>query len=449
MPKRARSKRSAAALTGIKENMDNFDKALNGIMDFLAIESVQSAPCPSSPFGKGVGEVLDKFASLAKSMGFTVHNEGGYYVTADIGSGKPFAILGHLDTVPLGEGWDHSPLGEIAGGTVYGRGILDDKGPLLLCLYAAAQLVSEGYVPCRKIRFFAGGNEESGWKCAERYSQLDKWPEEGFSPDADFPVIACEKGVLHVRLTLPLPGRVISIRGGGRVNVVMDMCRAVCDTPVHAKDVTCVPCDGGYAVTAHGRPAHGSTPWLGDNAARKVLSALREISPAAGELSKALCAIDGSGIDCALSDKESGALTCNLGVLSSDENNLYAELDIRYPVTFTAEEIVRRIGGKLSCPVEITGEHLPHSVDVDSPLVRGLLGAYNDVTGRADAPLTVGGATYARVAPGLVAFGPCFPGDEPTIHQRNERADIASLRKIYDIYLLALKRLCFKKREMC
>ena len=78
-----------------------FEKALNGIMEFLAIESVQSAPCPSSPFGEGVGRILEKFASLAKSMGFTVHNEDGYYVTADIGEGEPFAILGHLDTVPL------------------------------------------------------------------------------------------------------------------------------------------------------------------------------------------------------------------------------------------------------------------------------------------------------------------------------------------------------------
>ena len=69
-----------------------FEKALNGIMEFLAIESVQSAPCPSSPFGEGVGRILEKFASLAKSMGFTVHNEDGYYVTADIGEGEPFAI---------------------------------------------------------------------------------------------------------------------------------------------------------------------------------------------------------------------------------------------------------------------------------------------------------------------------------------------------------------------
>ena len=429
--------------------MDNFENAINGIKEFLATESVQGAPCPSSPFGEGVGKVLEKFASLAHGMGFTVHNEGGYYVTADIGEGEPFAILGHLDTVPLGEGWDRSPLGEIADGYLYGRGVLDDKGPLLLCLYAAEQLLKEGYAPCRKIRFFAGGNEESGWKCAERYSQVDVWPKEGFSPDADFPVIACEKGVLHVRLTLPLPEHVLSIRGGERVNVVMDGCTAVADAPVHAEDVTCTPCKEGYEITAFGKPAHGSTPWLGVNAAHKVLLALGEISPQAAQLARALSPTDGSGINCALSDKESGALTCNLGVLASDNSRLYAELDIRYPVTFKAEEIIKRIEHALSCSVQITGEHLPHSVDVNSPLVQGLLGAYNEVTGRQDAPLTIGGATYARVAEGLVAFGPCFPGEEPTIHQRNERASLGDLRKIYDIYLLALKKLCFKKREMC
>ena len=332
-----------------------FEKALNGIMEFLAIESVQSAPCPSSPFGEGVGRILEKFASLAKSMGFTVHNEDGYYVTADIGEGEPFAILGHLDTVPLGEGWDFSPLGEIAGGVVYGRGVLDDKGPLLLCLYAARQLIREGYVPCRKIRFFAGGNEESGWKCAERYSQVDKWPCEGFSPDADFPVIACEKGVLHVRLTLPLPEHVRAVSGGERVNVVMDSCLAVCDSPVHSEGVDCTPFKGGYVLSASGKPAHGSTPWLGENAAHKVLAALGEISPAAKVLAAKLCTTDGSGIDCALSDKESGALTCNLGVLSSTKDHLFAELDIRYPVTFTAEEIVGRIEKALSCRVQVTG----------------------------------------------------------------------------------------------
>ena len=162
--------------------MDGFEQMKQSLMRLLAIKSVQDAPCPLSPFGEGVGKALSFFEETARSLGYDTHNEEGYYVTADMGEGEPFAVLGHLDTVPFGEGWTHSPLGEIKGGVIYGRGVMDDKGPLLCCLFAAAELKAQGFVPCRKIRFFAGGNEESGWKCAERYAQKEVWPKEGFSP---------------------------------------------------------------------------------------------------------------------------------------------------------------------------------------------------------------------------------------------------------------------------
>ena len=175
--------------------MDNFENAINGIKEFLATESVQGAPCPSSPFGEGVGKVLEKFASLAHGMGFTVHNEGGYYVTADIGEGEPFAILGHLDTVPLGEGWDRSPLGEIADGYLYGRGVLDDKGPLLLCLYAAEQLLKEGYAPCRKIRFFAAGSAPSATR-KWTYGRKKAFPRTQTSPSSPVKRACCTSASL-------------------------------------------------------------------------------------------------------------------------------------------------------------------------------------------------------------------------------------------------------------
>ena len=289
--------------------MDNFDNLLNSLMRLLAVQSVQSAPCSLSPFGEGVGKALDIFADTAKKLGFDVHNEGGYYVTADIGEGEPFAVLGHLDTVPFGEGWTHSPLGEIDGGVIYGRGVMDDKGPLLACLFATAQLLDEGYALTRRIRFFAGGNEESGWKCAERYAQLDKWPREGFSPDADFPVIACEKGVAHLKLTFPLPAPLKELSAGTRVNVVPDFCRArLSAPPANARNVSVQERGGEYIVTAHGKPAHGSTPQLGENAAHKVLHALAGVSPRLARLEKALCTLDGSGLSRHLhAGRDSGA----------------------------------------------------------------------------------------------------------------------------------------------
>ena len=428
--------------------MDGFEQMKQSLMRLLAIKSVQDAPCPLSPFGEGVGKALSFFEETARSLGYDTHNEEGYYVTADMGEGEPFAVLGHLDTVPFGEGWTHSPLGEIKGGVIYGRGVMDDKGPLLCCLFAAAELKAQGFVPCRRIRFFAGGNEESGWKCAERYAQKDVWPKEGFSPDADFPVISCEKGVLHLRLELPLPEHLLSIRGGERVNVVMDSCRALTDVPVSSSEISTQKVDGGYLLTASGKPAHGSTPQLGENAAHKILRALAGVSPELSRLEK-LCTLDGSGLDCALCDKVSGALTCNLGVLLARGDELFAELDIRYPVTFTAREIAMRIEKALPCRVSVTGEHAPHFVSEDSPLIKALLGAYEQVTKKSGRPLVIGGATFARVIPGAVGFGPCFPGEPSTIHQKDEGVSEEKLHAIYLIYREALKRTCFKMRAMC
>ena len=37
-------------------------------------------------------------------------------------------VLGHVDIVPLGEGWNYDPLGcEVHDGKMFGRGVLDDK----------------------------------------------------------------------------------------------------------------------------------------------------------------------------------------------------------------------------------------------------------------------------------------------------------------------------------
>ena len=151
---------------------DMFDEALCALKKLVAIDSVQAAPCNASPFGEGVAKCLQFVADDAKSRGFKVGLGDGYYVWAETGEGDLFGVLGHLDTVPLGGGWHADPLGEIKDGVFYGRGVLDDKGPMTLAFYAALSLLKEGKKPKRRIRFIWGGNEESGWKCIERYLQL-------------------------------------------------------------------------------------------------------------------------------------------------------------------------------------------------------------------------------------------------------------------------------------
>ena len=183
------------------------NEMVNTLLSFLAVNSVQGAPADGAPFGIGTAEVLHRFLDLAASFGMRTKNVDGYCGFAEIGEGELLGIPVHLDTVPFGEDWTRSPLGEVAeedGETrIYGRGAEDDKGPAVAVMYALKALLDEGRAPRRRIRVIAGLNEESGWKCIERYLATEEIPSMSFSPDADFPVIFCEKGVLHPVCKLP------------------------------------------------------------------------------------------------------------------------------------------------------------------------------------------------------------------------------------------------------
>lgn len=429
--------------------MDRFDDAVSATMRLLAIDSVQGAPCADSPFGEGVAKCLKEVRDIAGTHGFATCYGDGYYVWAEVGEGELFGVLGHVDTVPYEGVWDADPLGEIKDGRIYGRGVLDDKGPMIFCLYAAIQLLEEGYRPTRRLRFIFGGNEETGWKCIERYMQKEERPVEGFSPDGDFPVIHCERGVVHTVVRFERPASLVSLDGGVRANIVIDEATAVIDgkgAPVSDAKLTAETREGKTYIRATGKPAHGSTPQEGDNAVWHILGyAAENFGGEYAELYGKICDYTGKGLGIDAADA-SGALTCNVGIVHVKDGDLEVTLDIRHPACITRAELtdrLRSVGGVKS--VDTVHYHDPHCVDEDDPLVRKLLGAYNKVTGRDDKPLSIGGATYARALDRGVAFGPMFPWQESTIHQKNENATLEDLRLMYDVYLEALKRTVFAK----
>ena len=433
---------------------DYFEQTVEKTMRLIAIDSVQSDPCPASPFGEGVAKCLDFVCETAKEMGMSVNNEKGYYCTCDIGEGETFGILGHIDVVPYDDDWSADPLGEIKGDMIYGRGILDDKGPMICCLYATHQLLQEGYKPKCKIRFIFGGNEESGWKCIDKYNEVDVMPERGFSPDGDFPVINCEKGLVGYDIYLDVPKGMLSLDGGSRGNIVMSKCACVIDGEICAYDKDKLKAeikDGKTHITAYGKPAHASTPWEGDNAFWRLLDFLSD--KLGGEytiLKEKLCHNDGSGANVKLSDEKSGKLTFNVGVAkiektANGQDKLHLIIDIRHPVTYTKEEILKILQESLGAEqVSVRNFHDPLYIDKDNDLVQSLLKSYNEVTGENASPITIGGGTYARALKCGVAFGPMFPSMESTIHQKDERVSMADFKKMYNVYYTAIKELLFK-----
>jgi acetylornithine deacetylase/succinyl-diaminopimelate desuccinylase family protein len=84
-------------------------------------------------------------------------------VYAGIGRAEEPSILfcGHLDTVPLGEGWSHDPLGaEEIDGRIYGRGACDMKAGIAGMLTAMVAAARKFPDPLRSIAFAGVVDEE-------------------------------------------------------------------------------------------------------------------------------------------------------------------------------------------------------------------------------------------------------------------------------------------------
>ena len=65
---------------------------------------------PDMPFGKSAKEALEYALNLGKKLGYRTKNLDGYCGYIEFGEGeKLIGIIGHLDVVPSGDGWDTPP----------------------------------------------------------------------------------------------------------------------------------------------------------------------------------------------------------------------------------------------------------------------------------------------------------------------------------------------------
>lgn len=441
-------------MTALEVLDKNFDNLVEVIQKAVSYDTTRSQPQPGAPFGKNIKQCLTYILGVAKEMGFTVYDCDGYAGHADMkGKGdEVLGILGHIDVVPAKEedGWIHPPFaGVIEDDKLYGRGTVDDKGPIIACLFAMKALKDSGFVPNKTIRIIFGCDEESGMECVKHYFETVPKPNIAFSPDSDFPVINREKGIFQFGIDFgKLNGNILDIQGGDRVNVVTAKCTAVItDTvkPVVVDGVEVVHNDDNtYTLTAHGKAAHGSKPQEGVNANWAIFRSLALTFPfdtTLAFISQKMCDYTGSSLGIDMRDEHSGQLTCSMNVVSYTDNKLQVMVDVRFPVSFSCEQFYSRLTSAL--PYEVTVVHTaePLFVKQDSFLVSTLLDVYNMYTDSYAQPIAIGGGTYSRSLPNCVAFGPLFPDEEETIHMPNENIDLNSLRQMTEIYCEAIRRL--------
>lgn len=412
-----------------------FNDIVKNISQIIKFNSTQAPAKGDMPFGEGVYKSLDYFLSLAEFMGFKTNNYDNYVGEVIFGKGKPFAILAHLDVVPEGNGWSHDPFGgeiDFENRKIWGRGALDDKGPAIIALFALKALKDAGFKPNRTIKLIVGCNEETGWACIDHYNKVAKMPEEGFSPDADFPVIYAEKGIAHIKFAFENKGGYKHLKGGSLSNMVCDYCQ------VEKQPDAANPAEFGLTkengiVVSRGKSAHGSTPEQGVNAIPAILKYLG-LNDVYDMLFTTKCGV-GNLCD------ESGNLTFSPNIIECDEKNIYITCDMRYPATMNGNEILQKVKS-LGVPFEILHHQLPLFNDKNCTLIKTLLEVYNEETGKNAKPIAIGGGTYARALKCGAAFGPEEEGEESTVHQANEYITFEKIEKCFNMYYKAIERLC-------
>ncbi len=407
---------------------------ISSISEIVKIDSYQKAPAEGAPFGESCAKALDYFLSLAKSFGFETKNYDNYAGEIIFGEGEEFAILAHLDVVPAGNGWTHEPFGgeiDCKNGRIWGRGTMDDKGPAVITLYAMKALKDSGFAPKKKIKLIVGCNEETGWKCIEYYNSHAHMPDSGFSPDAEFPVIYAEKGILHVRFKFGAKGDYSTLKGGKAANMVCDYCEVSAPVNDDKLEELNLSVENGKIVS-RGKSAHGSTPEMGVNAIPAVLRylGLNDICDTLFE----------SCFNLKELHDETGYLTFSPNVIEGGKNCVFVTCDIRYPATMPQTTVTAAFE-KAGVSYEILHFQAPLYNDKDCFLIKTLCEVYGEVTGKKVEPIAIGGGTYARALKCGAGFGPEEAGEENTIHQANEYITFEKIEKSYKVYKLAIQRL--------
>lgn len=439
----------------------NFDRELDAreseliesLQELIRIRSV-GEEAGAHPFGDGPHACLMACLALGERLGFrtaSVDDMAGY---VEYGSGEEMvAVLGHLDVVPEGDGWNYPPYGAVIdNGRLYGRGAVDDKGPTVAALYALRAIADSGVALSRRIRVIFGLNEEKGSLCIKHYvNKGEELPVMGFTPDGEYPIINGEKGIVTAtfvrRLSADGAKRIAAFSAGIAANVVPEFATAELTFAPEGKLPEKMSATG-TRVEARGVNAHGSTPELGENAIGRLLLALDGLG-LSGDHGEAVHFLAehigmetrGKSLGIALSDDISGDLTLNFGVAKLEGDTLSVTINIRYPVTRKLEEFYPALVAKMA-EGGFTETSLAHKqalyMPPESELIRCLSKVYEEQTGEPARLISMGGGTYAKAMPNTVAFGPIFPGDEAVEHKPNEYIELSKLMKNAKIIAAAM-----------
>lgn len=441
---------------------------LKDLFTLLKIDSTRDddAATEEFPVGPGPVKALDAFLEIGKKNGFETKKFDNWAGHIEYGDGEELlGVLGHVDVVPAGTGWDTDPFEPvIKDGNLYARGSSDDKGPTMAAYYAMKMIRDLDLPVSKRVRVIIGTDEETGWGCMDHYLKVAETPDFGFSPDAHFPIINGEKGNVTVNLNFGgengANDKLLSFDSGLRVNMVPQEAQAeleLVDVSEISEQFSVYLAknelegeieieDQRVSLSLTGKAAHGATPEEGRNAGTYLAEFLNDY-PFGRDAHTFLKVIttylhqsdQGEKLNIQHEDDLMGHLSSNFGILTFEASKGgKIAANMRYPQGTDAETILKNIKETLKnenvkCEFDGEGKE-PHYVPKDDPLVKTLLEVYHRQTGLEAHEKIIGGGTYGRLLDRGVAFGAMFPDSVDTMHQANEFMAIEDLTRAMAIY---------------
>ncbi len=442
----------------IKFYKDNEQNFLTDLKELLKIDTVliEQPEVKEAPFGENLVKALDYMLSLGKREGFETKKIDNVAGHIEYGEGEEIiGVLCHLDVVPTGDGWTYPPFEPtIVDGKIYARGSMDDKGACISSLYALKAIKESGIKLNKKIRLIFGTDEETGSRGIKRYLEVEKMPDLGFSPDADFPIIYGEKGILSFNIeSNNINDEIIEFNAGDRYNIVPEVASVILKNDyteqfksfLKEKNYKGEIKNNQYIM--YGKSAHAMEPRNGINAIIRLSEFLNTIfkDNLIEFLLKVFNCSRLSTINEDFTDPEMGDLTSNVAILKINNGKGFFGVNFRYPINWDKEQFFKNLtmtANQFSLNLRLLNDSTPHYVSKDDELVKTLHKAYIKYTNDDKTPLmTIGGGTYARSLKRAVAFGPMMPGREDVVHQVDEYAYIEDLLMSVAIFAEALKEL--------
>jgi len=425
--------------------------------------------------------------ALATRLGLNFRDVGGYVQEIWIGEGKQsFGLMSHSDVQPVDPTeWSRDPWsGEVFDGKIWGRGSVDDKGPIVAIMYGMRAILDSGLPLNRKIILLVGTDEESANEDVTTYLQKNKAPDETIVVDSNFPVICAEKGWGGFWLTIPRRRSLPSSQG----LLIVDLQSGFSPSIVPGKATTKLFSLGRPAaitvqeiqttidaftkkrskaqlsvemvrdtivLTAIGKSVHSSVPSTGHNALMDLLVFLdRHVMPIENDI--ALMAkfastyigleLNGKGLGIAHRDSFMGPLTVSGNMFQTTDTTVMFMFNLRIPRGMETERVAREVeqrmedfGGRYGVRFSdrrYLGEPLYN--DPETPFVQRLLAVYNSITKENRKAQSISGGTYAQRIPNSVVFGPALPEEEYLGHQPDEYFKISTLMRNIEILTNAM-----------